>query len=316
MTTDYPIIDVTGWVVDRVEQMGSKTKVWLFDPSDRRWLFKQNRPGTGEDWSEKLGAEFAEALGLPHAAVELASLCGASGVISLDFISNRRTAQLVHGNELIVELIDAKYPAKGKKYGVSQHTVSRVLDVLDRPLIQLPSGVTLPPAISRPPELFVGYLLLDALIGNTDRHHENWGVIDLRPTPAAPLRAELAPTFDHASCLGRELTDDRRSEALTTRDKNRTVNRYVEKMRSAFYKDAADASPLHPLQAFRLAAERFPTVTIAWFNRLNGITSDDMRSVIARVPLARMSDASRGFCIEVLELTKKSLAASPGVVSP
>ena len=144
MRTEYPIIDVTGWVVDRVEQMGSKTKVWLFDSTDRRWLFKQNRPGTGEDWSEKLGAEFAEILGLPHATVDLASLGGVPGVISLDFISNRRTAQLVHGNELIVELIDVMYPAKGKKYGVSQHTVARVLDVLDRPLIQLPGGVTLP----------------------------------------------------------------------------------------------------------------------------------------------------------------------------
>ena len=126
----------------------------------------------------------------------------------------------------------------------------------------------------------------------------------------------MAPTFDHASCLGRELTDARRGEALTTRDKNRTVAKYVEKMRSAFYQDSADTAPLHPLQAFRLAADRYPAAAAAWLHQLNGLTADDVQSVIAGVPLARMSDASRRFCAEVLELTKKALNASPGVASP
>ena len=27
---------------------------------------------------------------------------------------------------------------------------------------------------------FMGYLVLDALTGNTDRHHDNWGILVLR----------------------------------------------------------------------------------------------------------------------------------------
>ena len=40
----------------------------------------------------------------------------------------------------------------------------------------------------------------DAVIGNTDRHSENWGFL-LEPTPTGP-RYELAPAFDNGTSLG------------------------------------------------------------------------------------------------------------------
>ena len=48
--------------------------------------------------------------------------------------------------------------------------------------------------------LFAGYLVLDAVIGNTDRHHENWGLL-LRRTETG-WKGQVAPSFDHASSLG------------------------------------------------------------------------------------------------------------------
>ena len=39
-------------------------------------------------------------------------------------------------------------------------------------------------------DVFVGYLLLDAWIGNTDRHHENWGFVLVGE---ANERGRLAP---------------------------------------------------------------------------------------------------------------------------
>lgn len=43
------------------------------------------------------------------------------------------------------------------------------------------------------------------MIGNVDRHHENWGI--LRKRVDGEWYGRLAPTFDHASSLGRELVD-------------------------------------------------------------------------------------------------------------
>ena len=81
--------------------------------------------------------------------------------------------------------------------------------------------------------MFIGYLLFDALIGNTDRHHENWGIIVVPED--GQFTFWLAPSFDHASSLGRDLTDSRRRERLTTRDTRGNVEAYAERGRSAFY---------------------------------------------------------------------------------
>src|SRR5690606_14933665 len=63
-----------------------------------------------------------------------------------------------------------------------------------------------PDASDRAKRQIGGYLVLDAVIGNTDRHHENWGI--LRKKTGTGYVGYLAPSFDHASSLGRELHDE------------------------------------------------------------------------------------------------------------
>jgi hypothetical protein len=112
------------------EPLGSKKKLWFRDPNSTapRTLCKYNRPGTGEDWSEKIAAELAQLLGLPHATVELASFEGERGAAVVDFTDNEQFA-LVHGNE-ILEFVDSSYP-KRQRYGAMAHTVNAVVSALD-----------------------------------------------------------------------------------------------------------------------------------------------------------------------------------------
>ncbi|WP_040855534.1 hypothetical protein [Thiorhodovibrio frisius] len=49
----YPVIDLGDRTPDLLEQLGNKEKYW-FRINDRRCLFKIGRPGTGENWAEKL----------------------------------------------------------------------------------------------------------------------------------------------------------------------------------------------------------------------------------------------------------------------
>lgn len=118
------------------------------------------------------------------------------------FLTDESTS-LVHGNELL-QTIDASYPVT-KLRGVSKHTVTAVLDALE--------GVE--PPVSPTADLvsaadwFVGYLLLDAVIANGDRHHENWGVLQ-----ASKGARRLAPSYDHATSMGRELKDEERLTRL------------------------------------------------------------------------------------------------------
>lgn len=51
-------------------------------------------------------------------------------------------------------------------------------------------------------------LCFDALTGNTDRHHENWGFLISRSLTPANVRFHLAPAFDNGTSLGHERPAD------------------------------------------------------------------------------------------------------------
>lgn len=70
---------------------------------------------------------------------------------------------------------------------------------------------------------FAGYLLFDALIGNGDRHHDNWGVIDGQ----GDVRY-LAPAFDQATGLGYQELEDHKVRRLEAG----RVHEWAEKGRS------------------------------------------------------------------------------------
>ncbi|MGM0697997.1 MAG: hypothetical protein ACQEVD_04065 [Actinomycetota bacterium] len=48
-------------------------------------------------------------------------------------------------------------------------------------------------------DVFVGYLLFDALVANRDRHEENWSQLRHRLATVAP---SLCPSYDHSGSLG------------------------------------------------------------------------------------------------------------------
>ncbi len=308
MSARFPIIDVSAWLPDRDEPMGSKRKLWLVDPDKGRWLFKFRRTQpcgvpAGEDWAEKLAAQIARLMGIPCADVEMGRYNGELGSLGRDFIKDRRTFGLIHGNEIIRDLIDPAYPADAKTMRIQEHTVQRVLAALSHPSVGLPDKFPLPEIIQGPAQLFVGYLLLDATISNSDRHHENWGIIVRRGTN----NAELAPTFDHASSLGRELSDDERTERLKTKDKNRSLARYAERTPSRFFRVSTERRPLHPREAFQIAAEGQPEAAAIWLQRLGSLSIETLGDVISRVPPESMTAATADFTIALLNYNINAL---------
>lgn len=82
-------------------------------------------------------------------------------------------------------------------------------------------------------EVFAGYLVLDALAANQDRHEENWAV--LRPLPGEG-RLTLAGSYDHGSSLGFNLTDSRRQMHLDRGD----VPVFASKARAQRFEEASD----------------------------------------------------------------------------
>jgi hypothetical protein len=72
-------------------------------------------------------------------------------------------------------------------------------------------------------DAFCGFLVLDALVSNRDRHEENWSV--MRPLSGSDA---LAPAYDMESSLGFQLMDEKREAYLLDRS-GQSMLRYAER---------------------------------------------------------------------------------------
>jgi len=308
----YPIIPfrIPDFPARIIEQLGSKPKFWVRIPADAGQpslgLFKLTRPDTGEAWAERVAYGLACELGLPCARYDLAVYTEAPppldsetrGVISWSFLESGES--LVHGNEVLASIVTG-YPVStgGRFRRTPGHTVDVVLGQCDR--VAYPIRWEPLPGLVTGADVMVGYLLLDAWIGNTDRHDENWGWVR-----AQSGELHLAPTFDHSSSLGRNETDENRQRRIVTTDPRFTVSAYAMRAPAALHRPA-DGRQLRTLEAFQRAAELRPNAARAWLNRLAGVSSEQVEIAVRRVPAPWISPVARTFAVGILTATRTSL---------
>ena len=295
----YDVFEVPAEASDRNEPMGSRPKFW-FARDQGRWLFKATRPIHGEDWAEVLAAEVADLIGLPHAGYQLAVCRGQRGVVTPSF--QRPGFDLVHGNELLQRL-DPSYPQDGMRYvRTPKHTISAVQRAFGSADVRVPPGWALPAGVATAAQVFAGYLLLDALIANTDRHHENWAVLLDRSDGSV----HLAPTFDHAASLGAHERDETRSARLATPDPAYSVHGYVSKAsaRSALFAREEDLRPLPMLAAYRawVRDQKDP-----WAARLGDVAAARLDAAVARVPPSAATGPARAFAAAILKANRQRI---------
>ncbi len=299
---EFPIRRVDRSRAQSVEPLGTKPKFWFRDQG-QRMLFKADDRETGEDWAEVVASQLCTLLGLPHVEYELAvevddEVDLRPGVVCANMA--RKPIVLVLGNELLLE-IDPGYPSR-QRFRVRQHTIAAVCDIVAKLAIPPEAWMrNAPSQVKSALDAFSGYVMLDAWIANQDRHHENWGA--LRDMEAV----RLAPTFDHGAALARNLLDSERLERLTTRDRNRTIDAFASRGRSAFYRSITDRRPLGLSDAFLDFKARVPTGAVAWLDRLATVSRDDVWGILEKVPEHRMTDVCREFTMELLMTNQQRL---------
>lgn len=275
-----PIINIPVDAREDTEQLGSKPKFWVL-LDDKRWLFKEARPNTGEDWAEKAAAEIAKSLGIKAATVELAEYAGRRGCISLNFVNVAAGEALVHGNEILAMRVTGY--DKGKTFRQSDHT----LENIDAAIRGLFPGEQSNDILTE----LAGYMVLDALIGNTDRHHENWGLLARLQSEPRVLTLSVAPSFDHASSLGRELLDERRHELLTAG----RVGWYVGKGRGGMFRGADERHGENPLRFVQVAARAYPLFFRPSLERVAAFEASEVHRIFEELPTERASESAKRF---------------------
>jgi hypothetical protein len=298
MSEPYPVFDLKTDSPELIEQLGSKPKFWFrWGADEQPWLFKFAREGTGEHWAEKIAAEIAVKIELPAARVELAQFSGKRGLASRSFVRRKAGFDLVHGDELLAGHVIGY--DRTKVFRQSSHSINNIVQAI---------SAVFPEAGARDIQLtrFAGLMVLDALIGNTDRHHQNWGILrGVRPDGS--IAHEVAPSFDHASALGRNVPADERERRL----REGSVLNYARKGRGGIYWKATDTKGANPLALVESAARNWPAYFAPWLARIHALADGDFGAIVDRVPDTWMDGSQKKFCLTLLHATCSELKKLP-----
>lgn len=288
----YPIIDVTDWPVEQVESAGRGTNTWLAGPNSGRWLHKLTRVRAdrreGQEWAEKISAELGSLVGIPTARIELARRQGRPGCISAD-LKPGAAWEFQAGSVLIAELVPSFIPKTHSRQG---HNLANVRQSL---------RAALPPATAEAPEgftgfdLFGGYLLFDAWIANQDRHVENWSVLR---GPSGAVR--LAPSYDHGSTLGFNLTDSRRVGLLSSDD---ALAAWLNRGSAVKFEDGQEATLVE--FAHRALSMVSNETRDYWRERFGSASQEQWRRIVDATP--EMSDQARTLVDRMLVVNRRRI---------
>ena len=200
----------------------------------------------------------------------------------------------MHGNEILGTRVTGY--DKGKTFRQSDHTLANI-DSAIRSIFapeEVADGILTELA---------GYMVLDALIGNTDRHHKNWGLLQHQHPGAQALSLSVAPSFDHASSLGRELLDERRAELLA----GGRVESYIGKGRGGIFRDPEDRHGENPLRLVQVAARAYPAFFRPAVERVAALNHDVVDGIIESIPDDRASQLAKQFAKAMIFSAQASL---------
>lgn len=290
----YPILKLKVDSPDVIEQLGSKPKFWFRMQGDNQpWLFKFTRENTGEDWSEKIASEIAHLLEIPAAMVELAKFMGKRGSASRSFVETDKGFGLIHGSEVLAGRVLGY--EKSKQWHQSNHCINNIISAVEQTFTLRQRRQQL--------RTLAGFIVLDAIICNTDRHHDNWGLLR-GPFGRGKARHQVAPSFDHASSLGRELGEERRKATMLD---PKGIERYVMRGRGGIFWEASDAKGENPLLLAIKAAKAYPKYFYPWMQKLSELNPEDISGIVERIPVQYMSREAKEFCLRLMTYTVEKL---------
>lgn len=299
--------DVSDWDVVNPEPVGREEKVWIRPPRARTttgshendWLFKpvvttSSGHRQGEDWSEKLAYELGRSIGVPCAEVELAISGGVEGSISRNVVPDGWNR--VHGAILLGSRLAGYVPGQQNPPGRWGHSVRNIMDVLRD--VEAPPDCGVADAVST----FAGYLVLDAWVGNQDRHDQNWAIVRQSTTPGA---VRIAPSYDHASGLAFQRLDSFR----VARPRSGTVGDFAANARAQRFQHDPYARRSDVRTSVQVAGDGLeiagPEARRCWIERLAAVGEEQLEAIVASVP--GLSKVTRTFTLDLVRINRERL---------
>lgn len=306
----FPVIDITGWEYEDVYVSGSKEKRWYRLPDTGKLvLFKLpvsltsdtwqlTDESTGEMWAEKIASEIGNILGYSTHRVDIASIQVDDEIMSHYGLNPNKVKQgLIYGalchsflNEGEDSLVEGADMIMEFDYTYDRENLRGSREIYSYELL-----VRLFNKYRCINELYK-MVVFDTLIGNTDRHQDNFGIIH----NARLNRLTFAPLYDNSSCLGRELSSQRIS--LMQKD-NQMFQAYLFGKKASSQIKWGDINGYEKLNMFELL-RKVMTITPdikSYISKVSILNDSILEEIVYKVPIVVMSDVQKEFVVRLIK---------------
>lgn len=308
------VIDIAGWDIHQdyeVFPVGARDKSLRVCPNPapfdfclpkHSYLFKEairsaKDPGQprypDQYWAEVIAFRIGRLMGLtlPPVFVAIDSSRNEPGTVNEWFMGYPETEDERYspGGDYMQRLIPGYDRHKGQ-----EHNLTTII-TLSRALAR--SGL-----LTHDWQVYWGLCLcFDALIGNTDRHQENWGLIWTEDGPMA----RFTPYFDNGTSLGHELQPQKMERMM--RDPNE-LEGYLRRGEHQMRWARGDRRRLPLIEGVIRYCEHYPGIRPVLIEHLRGWSEEDLQTILwslTRFDLPHPFTQQRAEFVGFLTLTRR-----------
>lgn len=280
----YKIIDVTEWKISKGYLKGTKEKEGLTNPvNEELVMFKEPAENSGDVWSEKLASEIGLFLGFNVQKVDIAKNGDKYGAL-IYYSLNLNEEKLLEGADLIKS--EKKFN-EYKRNGYDFQLIEKTLERFGSNLINC----------------FLEIIVFDILIGNTDRHSQNWGlIVDTND------KVRVAPAYDNSSSLGREFHSNYLKVEMKIKDEN-AFKSYCNSKKGSYMIGWNGEYKIPHFRFLELIYEVYPFKIKTYIEKIRKLSDDKIEEIVEAIPNEIMKDINKKFAKKILKYRRDYMLA-------
>lgn len=256
---------------NEINNKGSRKKRTVIDiHKKKKAIFKYEMYECSESCSEKISYEIAKVLDYECAEIELAQdEKGTLGILNYLFVDKNK-------NEEHIDIIS--YINKNNESAKEFYTLENIKKCLD----QIDSNLFYD---------FLKIMIFDALVGEQDRHEENWGLI------VTDGKYKISPLYDNGCSLLREFYNEETAQKYYNGEKN--FEKYINRSKTLIYNESR--KKYKHFELIKKLYTDYPVEIKFEINNLKKLTNQKIENIVNKIPAGIITEKHKEYIIKYIK---------------